>query len=361
MNHSATKALIVEQLAQSVEIAKTFQLWGAEWEAAVQAGRAPAVLTGAYTRTRPWNATVDVWKDKVICSTLASNNNYLRISSLFAYAYNSPQLTHAYHNPELIDRIVAAIDFYSIAQGSNGGYDDRNHGKCWVGGPERIDGSGVLEGYGHMGFSAAFVFAHQALMTDKIMNATYDDDGNNATPPVPRRQGWTRLFNCSRNYLSWIDGGKFRGHAPNQDYADQLAAYYANVALRSLAPEVAYPETEAIGKVYEVLITGPQLGPPSGGKLENPWISELGISMEPGGYRGGGYSHAYGDTPIRLFPWLSIVTGGDPTVHRRYLDCLRAFTYFRYLDSDTTADGVDFVTMAKVSSITWRHEAQNGE
>ena len=186
---ASPRDIIVEQLSQAVEIAKDFQCWGQEWEAQVAAGKAPAIMTGAYTRTRPWGATTQEWKDKVICSTLGSNNNYLRLSQLFAVAYNSPQLPAAHRNPELIQRIAAALDFYRIAQGSDGAYDDRNHGNCWVGAPLRKRGTGCLEGYGHQGFSAAFVIAPEPLSDPAILEQTFDEDDNVTTPNVTRREG----------------------------------------------------------------------------------------------------------------------------------------------------------------------------
>ena len=91
-----------------------------------------------------------------------------------------------------------ALDFYRIAQGSDGAYDDRNHGNCWVGAPSRKRGTGCLEGYGHQGFSAAFVIAREPLSDPAILEQTFDEDDNVTTPNVTRREGWGRLFNFSR-------------------------------------------------------------------------------------------------------------------------------------------------------------------
>ena len=171
-----------------MEIAKGFQAWGADWDASVKTGNVPAVITGAFARNWPHaDSSVQEWKDHVICSTLASNNNYLRLAEMFALAFNSPQLS-TYHDPELIQRIAAALDFYSVAQGSNGGYDDRNHGHCWVGAPMRREGTGCLEGYGHTGFSSAFLHAQKELMNTSVIDVLYDDDDNATTPNITRRQ-----------------------------------------------------------------------------------------------------------------------------------------------------------------------------
>lgn len=206
---------LLQQYEGAVEAAKGFQLYGAVWDARVANGSAPALMTGAFARNIPGDGhNVSVWQNKVICSTLASNNNYLRIMEMWARAYTTPG--HRYTgNDDLLQRIVAGIDFYKRAQGSNGGYDDRNHGNCWVGGPNRQRGSGCLEGYGHMGFSHAFFLLQDVFRGSAafILDAAFDDDFNPSTPNVTRRLAWSELMLNSRNYLASSVG---RGHAPNQ-------------------------------------------------------------------------------------------------------------------------------------------------
>ena len=207
---------LLQEYEGAVEAAKQFQLYGPAWDARVANGTAPALMTGAMLRggVPGDNHNVSDWQNHVLCSTLASNNNYLRIMEMWARAYVTPGHRHT-GDPELLQRVVAAIDFYRRAQGSNGGYDDRNHGFCWVGGPSRQRGSGCLEGYGHMGFSHAFFLLRKVFQGEAAHYLTQpvDDDFDPSTPNVTRRAAWSDLMLLSRNYLASSVG---RGHAPNQ-------------------------------------------------------------------------------------------------------------------------------------------------
>lgn len=170
-------------------------------------------MTGAFVRSMPKpGSNVSEWQNTALCQTLGSNNNYLRLMEMWARAYTTPGQRY-YRDADLLDRVTAGIDFYTRAQGSNGGYDDRNHGHCWLGGPTRRPASGCLEGYGHMGFSHAFYLLRDVYAESALLNAAFDDDFDPGTANVTRRQGWAQLFLRSRNYLASSVG---RGHAPNQ-------------------------------------------------------------------------------------------------------------------------------------------------
>ena len=64
-------AILLRELDEAVSLAKNFQLWGEDWDALVAAGAAPALLTGAFARSRPsgaYNGTAAAlleWKNKV--------------------------------------------------------------------------------------------------------------------------------------------------------------------------------------------------------------------------------------------------------------------------------------------------------
>lgn len=353
---------------EGVTLAKAFQLWGTAWDAQVATGAAPAIMTGAFARGTPSSyngsaASLQEWKDKVICSTLGSNNNYLRLAELFARAYTTVDLPDHYQNPELLLRVTSALDFYTVAQGSNGGYDDRNHGKCWVGAPHRAAADGVLEGYGHTGFASAFLTLHKEFEAQGVLEQTFDDDDNSTTPNVTRRDGWARLLNMSRVHMT---SQKYRGHASNQDCSDQMAGWEDNQGLKALNANLSWIDSKEWPYVLQCLGVAP--GPDGIGSW---WISPMGISQEPGGARGGGYSHAYGETPGRQMVKLALEMGHEQTVGRRLMDWLRAFAHFRYLDAadiDTNSSGSaargaqqQYRTVWSVSSITWRHEHLNGD
>lgn len=101
--------------------------------------------------------------------------------------------------------MITGVDFYQLAQGLNGGFDPRPRlPEGWIGAPNRRNGSGCLEGYGHMGFSAA-VQLIAADLTDEILSEKIDAD-DTGTKTMTRRDAWTRLLVNSRDYLLWNRG-----------------------------------------------------------------------------------------------------------------------------------------------------------
>ena len=88
--------------------------------------------------------------------------------------------------------------------------------------------SGATNRYGHIGFSAAVDLIANALSNKTLSERVDADDTGELT--MTRRDSWARLLVNSRDYLQWN-----RGHAPNQDLADVLAAQVADSALAAIA------------------------------------------------------------------------------------------------------------------------------
>ena len=168
-----------------------------------------------------------------------------------------------------------------------------------------------------MGFSAAVNLivrnVSDATLAEKI---DADDTG---VKSMTRRDAWTRLLVNSRDYLQWN-----RGHAPNQDLADVLAAQLADNALATLSPASCLPRAamlraarQAIGILAQPSDDGPWKPPPGTGPVNstNPgfWFSKEGISMEPNTNVNGGYSHGYGDEEWAL-GWLAALTADEEVV-----------------------------------------------
>ena len=72
------------------------------------------------------------------------------------------------------------------------------------------------------------------LIASELSNETLServDADDTGEMTMTRRDTWARLLVDSRDYLQWN-----RGHAPNQDLADVLAAQVADSALAVIAP-----------------------------------------------------------------------------------------------------------------------------
>ena len=149
----------------------------------------------------------------------------------------------------------------------------------------RRNASGCLEGYGHMGFSAAVGLIADALSDELLAEKIDADDTGEKT--MPRREAWTRLLVNSRDYLQWN-----RGHAPNQDLADILAAQLADTALETVSPSSRIPRADmlrgakqAVGILAQPSDDGPWKPEAGAGPVKSTdpgwWFSRSGISMEP--------------------------------------------------------------------------------
>lgn len=155
--------------------------------------------------------------------------------------------------------------------------------------------------YGHIGFSAA-VDLIAAELADDVLSQKVDADDTGAKT-MTRRDAWTRLLVNSRDYLQWN-----RGHAPNQDLADVLAAQVADSALGKIGASASrLPKADmlraakqAVGILAQPADDGRYKPPPGTGPVHKTtpgfWFSSQGISMEPNTNVNGGYSHGYGMT-----------------------------------------------------------------
>ena len=359
---------LLDQVDGGVEQMKGMQLFGPEWDAAVARSPGLAILTGGiWPRARVnmtdfAKLTKETIKNECLGHSVGSNNNWFRGLEIMARAYHFEPSKH-FHSAGLLQRVVAGVDFYQLAQGLNGGFDPRPRlPPGWVGAPQRRNGSGCLEGYGHMGFSAAVNLIIGEL-SEATLSGMVDADDTGALT-MSRRDAWTRLLINSRDYLQWN-----RGHAPNQDLADVLAAQLADNALAVLSPSSRLPRAamlraarQAVGILGQPSSDGPWKPKPGTGPVNSTeagfWFSTEGISMEPNTNVNGGYSHGYGDEEWAL-GWLAALTADEDilTVARKHV---RNFGRFRTADNcqmNRTGSGlVNARCMRVESTITWRHE-----
>ena len=314
-----------KQADEALATLMAWQKFGPEWGKAVAAGQVPAVMTGAIpprgAENRKWSKRE--WLDGFASRCMRDNLRTMNALALFARAYRSPSLKH-YRRAELIDRIVAGIDFWCIAQGYNGGFTDIWKHQ-WVGGPERRRTGGCLDGFGIMGLAESFIVAYDAIEQSGALGRKLDNDDSSETPSLVRRVAYAQLFRKARDYLVSQVG---RGHAPNQDLANVLAAWLANDCVDLLEPGRSWPYGLAIG--YARSAAGLARDPYGG-----HWISAKGLAMEPNGSSNGGYCGNYGEGCVAMLCRLAQLTR-DRAIRERAIDAIHAFAHFRYpsLDAD---------------------------
>ncbi|HJN14421.1 MAG TPA: hypothetical protein QGH10_02960, partial [Armatimonadota bacterium] len=337
-------AFLHAKIDEAVDRFLPWQYYGPEWDAWVADGEGPESLTGAFciggARDEKW--TEQEYLDQ-LAARMGGNRVGLLIPEILARTYQAPWSRH-YQSPELVPRVVLALDYARRAQGNNGGFDDIWEHR-WIGGPERRRAGNCLEGFGQMGLPAAFLSLRAEIEAGGYLTESIDDDLDPDTAELPRAEAWISLFLEGRSYLTSDIG---RGHAPNQDMSDIVAAYLYDQCLRVLSPDDAWPE-ETVQRYLDIAFGFEK------DVYGGYWISRKGISCEPHGTSNGGYCGCYGDlTGMMLY--LARLTGSRRLADRA-LECARALSKFRYPSLDADLRPV----IRREGVVTWRNNWTPGE
>lgn len=331
-----------QQFNAMVSILLGWQLYGPQWDQQVASSNAPAMMTGALIHgglaaqhvSSSW--TKQQWKDTLYVAAVSyqndTNANYLTI---LAHAYLE-SWSSWYHNPELLDRVLRGLDFYCVAQGSNGGFHDGDRYKKWIGAPQRQLAYNPLEGLGDQYLGEAFVMLYD-LIKGKL-SQTIDSDDDPTTPAISRQQAYTQLFKANRQYVSGN-----RGHAPNQDLGEIWAIYWANEALKLLSPADVWPDQQMLTYLYSASGLAPDV---YGGH----WFSSKGMPLEALGSSAGGYACDYGVSNVRLISTLAAQTR-DTHITAMAQKVVQAMAYFYYIWNDENGH----VNLADDAIVAWRN------
>jgi len=310
-----------KQIDEAVERLLQSQIYGPKWRERIERSEIPALAYGATTRaTPPTNLTGRAFLDWITQRTTAGNCTDFGIVGIYARAYNW-RGSKFYRDPELIDRVVAALDFFARAQGANGGFTSQR----WIGVPNRGHGWSCIEGGGTRWLARAFLELAGELEARGVLDEKIDHDCDPLTPPIPRRSVYAQMFASHRDYLA----REARGHATNQDLFQIQSMWLCNEALRCLEPKTAWSREKAIKLVYSAVGLEPDI---YGGH----WFSPKGLPLEPWGTLGGGYCGNYGRECVHLVCEMAEITG-DEKVARQALKALEAMSHFYY--PDITSDG----------------------
>lgn len=280
----------------------------------------------------------EAWKTTNYPRTLTSNMSTMNTLFLFAVAYENSWSPY-YHNPEMIDRILCAMDVLCVIQGANGGFQSARAN--WIGGPERKNANGsALEGAGQRGFSKAFCMIYDAASKEGLLDKEIDHDDNPETPKLTRREAYLDMFVKARYHMA-VTGC---GHAPNQDAHDKLAMVYHNQAVGLLDSKQAWDDDEIMKYVRMALGTEPNL------LNKRYWVSPKGIPLEPGGTNYGGYDVGYSVATAELAAEIASVMKNQEAKEaaNRMIDAL---SYFFYEKNDQ--DHTPIITNDAV--VSWRN------
>lgn len=287
----------------------------------------PSYMKGMPTRTTSWSGKSESdanWKDSYYntgSGSLAQNMTPLAASEMFSKAYLNADILgyNESTKSELLDRIVAEVDFLVRAQGKNGGFFTSSN--AWIGGPTRIDAGGNnLTGFGLRSVGQSVLDVYDEIVENGYLNENIDHNADEVIDTdMTRAQAWARMFATSRDFLYSVHGA---GHAPNQDMANILALLRFNMCIQKLEddtrvssvtknaltfPSLAYDDKvnttykswrldNGSTELQEMVDIG--LGREKNKSTSNYWVSPNGIILENLGSSSGGYSGDYGTSAI---------------------------------------------------------------
>jgi hypothetical protein len=335
--------------------AREFQLFGERWEKAkgevpswakgVLLGRGSGSLKpgGAYREDH------EVLKDDIkrwgghYIRQGDSQMLALRFIEVFAHAYQE-EWSDFHRDPEMLERIAAAFDFYCRAQGNSGGFMGRPlPGKdvnwpTWLGGPVRSDFSPGLE-VGQRFFWDGFSKVLPDLDKGGFLEVSMDDDLDPGTPEVSRREAYTRMARRSFDLYS--------KHVPQSSIANQmihnfLALKMVHKALKHLDPANAGRYGERVNEMAEIAV----------GIRRNPvWNS---YSYSPDGMPlEDGYDSNYGKGGLQLAEVAELTR--FPKIERKTRLGLDSYAHFVYLSNDSegyrTLRNVDWLSARVIKGV----------
>lgn len=302
------KEHVQKEANKALQYIMDWQCFGPVWQKKIEEGTVPRFVYGAVpfrgikARTG-WDE--GDWKYELgKRAVVMQNDSQFEALEFYAQGYVQPWSKH-YKDPELLERIAAGLDFFTVAQGNNGGFSDDGHKKDWIGAPYRQKSTSPLSGLGDRWMGKALVTVYDDMKARDMLDVLVDHDDDPKTPLLTRREAWAQMFAANREYMAKIE----RGHAPNQDLGQIQAMFWDDKALALLSPSEAWPKKTI--KSYIASAAGLRKDIYGG-----YWFSEKGIALEPNGTSGGGYTGDYGPHNVDFLAKLVAYTGDDSLVAR---------------------------------------------
>jgi hypothetical protein len=316
--------------------ARQFQMFGERWEAAkaknVPSWAKGALLgrgSGSFTPSGPYTEDHEVLKEDIkrwgghYIRQADSQMLSLRFIEVFAHAYCA-EWSDYHQDREMLERIVAAFDFYSLAQGNSGGFmgpplpgKDVNW-PTWLGGPDRSDFSPGLE-VGQRFFWDGLRMALPDLDQGGFLEAFIDDDLDPSTPEVSRREAYTRM---ARRSFDLYSKRVAQCSIANQMIHNLLALNSVYQVIKIIDPRRAKQDAKQMEEMAEIAV----------GIRRNPvWdtysYSPDGMPLEDG------YDANYGKGGLQLVEVAELTC--YPQIERKARTAFESYAHFVYLSNDS--------------------------
>jgi hypothetical protein len=314
------------------------------WDQQVAAGDSPPMATGAITFFHDglFTGSEEEWKEQMHHRTVGSNATSMNSVVILARAFQG-EWSDYYQDEELVDRVVKALDYYTRAQGSNGGFAANR----WGGGPDRAPGTNPLEGFGQKGIGEVYMLLHEEIEARGYLEETIDHDNNPDTEEIPRREAYVRMFEQGRAHVTSDPGRRIA----NQELANRTAMYVLNEALKKLEPEKAWSEEYILDDLYEA--TGTK---PNSDAVRPYTVSPKGLGIEGLSYTDvGGFDANYGPHSVRFVSDLAKWTQ-DRELIERARTLTNAFAQYYSLTNNGDGD----TGLIRNEAVSWRNNSMPG-
>lgn len=330
---------IINEMNAGIEAILKSQNYGPQWEEAVAAGRSPEGATGACLEgTNSFNhGTWENWKSTHYSKCVGSNGENIKGFRAAALAYNREWSNH-YHDPEIVDRSVAWLDYYVRAQGSDGGWQNTTY-KTWIGGPDRQPSEFQMEA-GERAIGEVFTELYEPIKEGGYLDELMDDDMNPDTPMIPRRQAYANMYQKATDK---VVNGMQRRTSVNQDLFCVTSAAAFQEALKLLDTSKLMDQEYFTYWMYSG--TGIVIAP-----HESIQISPKGLSMETHGHLNGAYDGNYGPHGASLVSDLAWITG-DEKIKQKAINAQNALTYFE----ETIQNHENYIAIRREYNINTRN------
>ncbi|MDO5396968.1 MAG: S-layer homology domain-containing protein [bacterium] len=330
---------IINEMNAGVESIMQSQNYGPQWEEAVAAGRSPAGATGAVLEgTNSYShGSWENWKQVHYVKCIGSNSENQKGIRAMAMAYNREWSNH-YHDPEIVERCVAWLDYQVRSQGSNGGWNNETY-KTWIGGPDRMPATGGINA-GARAVGEVYTELADAIEAGGYLDEYIDDDLNTDTPPVKRRNAYTTMYVKASDYMFNVI---VRKPAVNQELFNVVSGVAYQMALKRLNPSSCMDEAALKQRMYESVGIYPT-------PRKSIMISPKGLSMETVGHLDGAYDGNYGPHGAAMAADLAYMTG-DELIIKKAINASHAMNYF----ADTIMNRSGFNALRRDYSINTRN------
>jgi Bacterial Ig-like domain (group 3)/Abnormal spindle-like microcephaly-assoc'd, ASPM-SPD-2-Hydin len=371
--NSAYFSSIVSSISSYLTMVTDNQLFGSNWQAAVNAGTVPAQIYGAFgcCGTSPTDVNTPTqwlnYEATYAGGNNSGNNTVMQRLEMLAYAYVTPNfLTNFYQNSDTEQRIVAGLDAYSYMQALDGCWGDV---KAWDGvGATTASTSNPygrqnaqcnpIEGQGTWALGAAIL----QLQGDPSFRAALNQPiSSTLEPGVLRYQAYQTML---VNNIGFLTGRIGHGHAPNQDLLQARSYLYSNLALRALDAIYGTSLARSNAQMYS-----DYLNETSGLALSQASdlnISNGGLGLEVNGSLNGGYDGGYGwldayylTDLARILNDNGIENATSHPVRDVAINATHAFSNFLYPSLVASGSGYA-TTMRSEQFLTFRYEGNVG-